>query len=78
MGRLIAFAVYRPVSVHAPLDSGTPSLLPFKSPLKIAITAMADPASNPKEVAGLLGMTTTMLCANLNGDGWLKEFGQFA
>jgi DNA invertase Pin-like site-specific DNA recombinase len=44
--------------------------------LKLAMTAMADPASNPKEVAGQLGMTTATLYAYVNGDGSLKEAGQ--
>lgn len=42
--------------------------------LKMAMTAMADPGSNPKEVARRLSMTTTTLYTYVNGDGspsWL-------
>lgn len=44
--------------------------------LKMAMTAMADPGSSPKEVARRLGMTTTTLYTYVNGDGSLKESGQ--
>ncbi len=44
--------------------------------LKMAMTAMADPSSKPKEVAHRLGMTTATLYAYVNGDGSPKEAGQ--
>ena len=44
--------------------------------LKMAMTAMADPGSNPKEVARRLAITTATLYTYVNGDGSLKEPGQ--
>jgi DNA invertase Pin-like site-specific DNA recombinase len=44
--------------------------------LKMAMTAMADPGSSPKEIARRLGITTTTLYTYVNGDGSLKEAGQ--
>ena len=44
--------------------------------LKMAMTAMADPFSPPKEVARRLGITTSTLYAYVNGDGSLKEPGR--
>jgi hypothetical protein len=44
--------------------------------LKMAMTAMADPSSPPKEVARRLGITTSTLYAYVNGDGSLKEPGR--
>ncbi len=44
--------------------------------LKMAMTAMADPRSSPKEVARRLDITTATLYAYVNGDGSLKEPGQ--
>jgi DNA invertase Pin-like site-specific DNA recombinase len=44
--------------------------------LKMAMTAMADPGSSPKEIARRLGMTTTTLYTYVNGDGSLKAAGQ--
>jgi hypothetical protein len=44
--------------------------------LKMAMTAMADPASHPKEVARRLGISTSTLYAYVNGDGSLKEPGR--
>jgi DNA invertase Pin-like site-specific DNA recombinase len=44
--------------------------------LKMAMTAMADPGTSPKEVARRLGITTTTLYTYVNGDGSLKESGQ--
>src|SRR5215831_16573 len=44
--------------------------------LKMAMTAMADPGSRPKEVARRLGITTTTLYTYLNGDGSPKALGQ--
>jgi hypothetical protein len=44
--------------------------------LKMAMTAMADPASPPKEVARRLGISTSTLYAYVNGDGSLKEPGR--
>jgi hypothetical protein len=44
--------------------------------LKMAMTAMAEPGSHPKEVARRLGITTATLYAYVNGDGSLKEIGQ--
>jgi DNA invertase Pin-like site-specific DNA recombinase len=44
--------------------------------LKMAMTAMADPGSSPKEVARRLGITTTTLYTYVNGDGSLKAAGQ--
>jgi DNA invertase Pin-like site-specific DNA recombinase len=44
--------------------------------LKMAMTAMADPGSSPKEIARRLGITTTTLYTYVNGDDSLKEAGQ--
>lgn len=44
--------------------------------LKMAMTAMTDPGSNPKEVAHRLDITTATLYTYVNGDGSLKEPGQ--
>jgi DNA invertase Pin-like site-specific DNA recombinase len=44
--------------------------------LKMAMTAMADPSSQAKEVASQLGITTSTLYAYVNGDGSPKEIGQ--
>ena len=44
--------------------------------LKMAMTAMADKNSRPKEVARRLGITTATLYAYVNGDGSPKELGQ--
>lgn len=44
--------------------------------LKMAMTAMADPGSSPKEIARRLGITTTTLYTYVNGDGSLKAVGQ--
>jgi len=44
--------------------------------LKMAMAAMADPGSKPKEVAHRLDITTATLYAYVNGDGSLKEPGQ--
>ena len=44
--------------------------------LKMAMTAMADPGSSPKEIARRLGITTTTLYTYVNGDGSLKAAGQ--
>jgi hypothetical protein len=44
--------------------------------LKMAMTAMADPSSPPKEVARRLGISTSTLYAYVNGDGSLKEPGR--
>jgi DNA invertase Pin-like site-specific DNA recombinase len=44
--------------------------------LKMAMMAMADPGSQPKDIAGRLGITTSTLYAYVNGDGSLKEPGQ--
>ncbi len=44
--------------------------------LKMAMAAMADPGSKPKEVARRLDITTATLYAYVNGDGSLKEPGQ--
>ena len=43
--------------------------------LKMAMTAMADPEKQPKEIARRLGITTTTLYMYVNGDGTLKEAG---
>ena len=42
----------------------------------MAMTAMAEPGSHPKEGARRLGITTATLYAYVNGDGSLKEIGQ--
>jgi DNA invertase Pin-like site-specific DNA recombinase len=44
--------------------------------LKMAMTALADPGSSPKEVARRLSITTTTLYTYVNGDGSPKESGQ--
>ena len=44
--------------------------------LKMAMTAMAEPDSQAKEIASRLGITTSTLYAYVNGDGSLKEIGQ--
>ena len=44
--------------------------------LKMAMAAMADPASKPTEVARRLGITTTTLYTYVNADGFVKEPGQ--
>ncbi len=44
--------------------------------LRMAMSAMADPNSNAREVARRLGMTTTTLYDYVNGDGSLKQAGQ--
>jgi DNA invertase Pin-like site-specific DNA recombinase len=44
--------------------------------LKMAMTAMADPASYPKDVARRLGITTSTLYAYVNGNGSLKAPGR--
>jgi hypothetical protein len=44
--------------------------------LKMAMAAMADSVSSPKEVARRLGITTTTLYTYVNGDGSLKAAGQ--
>ena len=44
--------------------------------LKMAMTALADPGSSPKEVARRLGITTTTLYTYVNGDGAPKASGQ--
>lgn len=43
--------------------------------LKMAMTAMADPEKQPKDIARRLGITTTTLYTYVNGDGSLKEAG---
>ena len=43
--------------------------------LKMAMAAMTDPETRPKQVADRLGITTTTLYAYVNGDGTLKEPG---
>ncbi len=44
--------------------------------LKMAMTAMAEPDSQPKEIASRLGITTSTLYTYVNGDGSPKEIGQ--
>jgi len=44
--------------------------------LKMAMTAMADPNSHPKDISRKLGMTTATLYTYVNGDGSPKEPGQ--
>lgn len=44
--------------------------------LKMAMTAMAEPGSQAKEIASRLGMTTSTLYSYVNGDGSPKEIGQ--
>jgi len=44
--------------------------------LKMAMTALADPANNASDVARRLGLTRTTLYVYLNGDGSVKEIGQ--
>jgi hypothetical protein len=44
--------------------------------LKMAMTALADPRSEAKEVAHRLGITTTTLYTYVNGDGSPKAAGQ--
>ena len=44
--------------------------------LKMAMTALADPGSEAKEVPQRLGITTTTLYTYINGDGSLKAVGQ--
>jgi DNA invertase Pin-like site-specific DNA recombinase len=44
--------------------------------LKMAMTALADPGSEAKEVANRLGITTTTLYTYVNGDGSPKASGQ--
>ena len=44
--------------------------------LKMAMTALADPGSSPKEVARRLSITTTTLYTYVNGDDSPKESGQ--
>jgi predicted DNA-binding transcriptional regulator AlpA len=46
------------------------------TPLKMAMTAMAEPSHPAKEVASRLGTTTSTLYAYVNGDGLPKEIGQ--
>jgi hypothetical protein len=43
---------------------------------RVAMRAMADPGSPPREIAGRLGITTSTLYTYVNGDGSLKESGQ--
>lgn len=47
-----------------------------KSALKMALSAMSDPDTKPKEVAKHLGITTTTLYAYVNGDGSPKAAAQ--
>ena len=42
----------------------------------MAMAAMADPKTNAVEVARRLDITTTTLCAYVNGYGTLKQAGQ--
>ncbi len=44
--------------------------------LRMAMAAMADPTTQPAEVAGRLGVTTTTLYTYVNGDGSVKEPGR--
>lgn len=44
--------------------------------LKMAMSAMADPQSNSKEVAKRLGITTATLYSYVNGDGSVKALGR--
>jgi DNA invertase Pin-like site-specific DNA recombinase len=44
--------------------------------LKMAMAAMADPWTKPKDVARQLGITTTTLYTYVNGDGSAKAAGQ--
>jgi DNA invertase Pin-like site-specific DNA recombinase len=44
--------------------------------LTMAMTALADPRNEAKEVAQRLGITTTTLYTYVNGDGSLKAAGQ--
>jgi len=44
--------------------------------LHMAMSAMSDPKTSPKEVARKLGITTATLYTYVNGDGSVKEAGQ--